>query len=279
MKVTEHAYAKVNLVLRVGSPRADGLHPLCSIFASLELADLVTVEEAGEDGLVCPGVEGPNLASEAVSAFRSNVPDLVPLKVTIEKRIPVAAGMGGGSADAAAVLRAANELSGARLRAGDLRRLAAGLGSDVASQVEPRHALVSGIGEEVVPLGLPRMALVLLPQEDGLSTARVFEELDRLRAQSAIPRGAPLAPEPLRRLAGTPLAELARGVENELGPAAISLRPELGPALESLRSAGALAAEVTGSGPTTFGLFHDRAAADVAASRLPGAIVTEARAS
>jgi len=278
MKVTEHAYAKVNLVLRVGPSRGNGLHRVCSIFASLELADVVTVEAAGQDGVMCPGVEGRNLASDALSAFRAAVPGLPPLKVTIEKRIPVAAGLGGGSADAAAVLRAANGLSGGRLGPDELRRLAAGLGSDVPSQVEPGHALVGGTGEEVAPLRLPWMALVLLPQRDGLSTARVFAELDRLRADSAAPPPSPLDPEPLRRLAGAPLAELARGLHNDLEPAATELRPELAQALERLRGTGALATQVTGSGPTIFGLFHDRPAAEAAAAELPGAIVTQARA-
>lgn len=277
MTVTELAYAKVNLVLRVGAPRADGLHPLCSIFASLELADRVTVQEAGEDSVTCPGVEGSNLVSEAVRTFRRAVPRLPPLAVAIEKRIPVAAGLGGGSADAAAVLRAANELSGAPLAPEQLRGLAAGIGSDVPSQVEPCHALVSGVGEEVEPIELPRMTLALLPREEGLSTPEVFAELDRLREGSK-PPPARVDPEPLRRLGGAPLGELAAAVENDLQPAAASLRPELRGALALLLDAGALAAQVTGSGPTTFGIFTDRAAAVAAATRLGGAIVIGARA-
>ena len=277
MTVTELAYAKVNLVLRVGAPRAgDGLHPLCSIFASVALADRVSVRQADEDEVVCPEVDGVNLASKAVTAFRGAVPDLPPLAVTIEKRIPVAAGLGGGSADAAAVLRAANELSGTPHSPEGLRGLAAAIGSDVPSQVVPRHALVTGVGEEVEAIELPRMALVLVPRREGLSTPVVFAELDRLRNGVSPPAGR-LDPEPLRRLAGAPLGDLVRALENDLQAAAISLRPELRRIVASLSEAGALAAQITGSGPTAFGVFPDRESAVAAAARLEGAMVTEAR--
>jgi 4-diphosphocytidyl-2-C-methyl-D-erythritol kinase len=275
--VTENAYAKVNLVLRVGPPRADGLHPLCSLFASLALADTVQVEASDADVVVCPGVAGENLAARAAAAFRAVVPKLPPLRMTIDKRIPVAGGLGGGSADAAAVLRAANRLTGAALDATELRRLAAQLGSDVPSQVEPRHALVSGVGERVAPAELPAMALVLVPQREGLSTAAVYAELDRLRGRFGRPMDGAPDPEPLRRLAAQPLRALAGALENDLQPAAMSLRPQLARPLASLVRAGALAAQVTGSGPTTFGVFADRAAATAAAAQIEEAIVTEAR--
>jgi 4-diphosphocytidyl-2-C-methyl-D-erythritol kinase len=276
LTVTERAPAKVNLVLRVGGPRADGLHPLCSIFASVDLEDTVTVSEAERDAVACHGVEGPNLAATAIDAFREKVSTLPPLEVTIEKRIPVAAGLGGGSADAAAVLRAANRLSGARLEPEQLRALAARIGSDVPSQVEPRHALVMGVGEGVEPVSLPRMTLLLLPREQGLSTPEVFGELDRLR-DGLDPPGAWLDPEPLRGLAAAGLQELAAGMENDLERAALSLRPELEQDLTSLLDAGALAAGVTGSGPTTFGVFEERDDAASSAARFEDSIVTTVR--
>src|SRR3954469_14023977 len=103
--IRESAPAKVNLILHVGRRRADGLHDICSLFASLDLADHVTVEPAGADEVICAGVGGPNLAQAAVEALRADAArELPPLRVTIDKRIPVAAGLGGGSADAAAVL-------------------------------------------------------------------------------------------------------------------------------------------------------------------------------
>ena len=277
MTITETAYAKANLVLRVGPPRADGLHPLCSLFASLALADHVHVEASDADVVVCPGVTGDNLAARAAVAFRAVVPKLPPLRITIDKRIPIAAGLGGGSADGAAVLRAANRLTGAGLVAPDLRRLAAGLGSDVPSQVEARHSIVAGVGDQLRPTELPAMALVLVPQRRGLSTAAVYAELDRLRAGSGWSVEDTLDPEPLRRLAQAPLDALAAGLVNDLQPAAISLRPELERPLASLARSGALAAQVTGSGPTTFGVFSDRAAARAAAAQIAGAFVTELR--
>lgn len=277
MTITELAYAKVNLVLRVGPRLPGGLHTVCSIFASLTLADELTVREAGEDSVSCPGVEGPNLASAAVAAFRDEVPGLPPLAVRIGKRIPVAAGLGGGSADAAAVLRAANRLTGDPLSAEALRGIAAHLGSDVPSQVVPRHALVSGVGERVEAIELPPLALALLPAEPGLPTGSVFAELDRLRGQDGWePAPERLEPESLRALTGGSPADLAARLENDLEAAAMSLRPGLGVAVASLTGAGALGAQVTGSGPTVFGIFADHASAAAAAARL-SAIVTATR--
>ena len=280
MTVEQRAPAKVNLVLHVGAPRDDRLHPLCSLFASLDLADGVTVEAIGsEDVVICPGVEGENLAARALAAFRAAAREreLAPLRVTIDKRVPIAAGLGGGSADAAAVLRAANELAGAPLDAAGLRRVAVGLGSDVPSQVEPSHALVSGAGERVEPLELAPLSLVLVAQGEGLSTAAVYAELDRLRAAGELPVREQLDPEPLRRLAGASAAGLAAGLENDLEPAALSLRPELERPLAQLTAAGALAARITGSGPTAFGVFGDRDSAAAAARAIPGAVLTSAR--
>jgi 4-diphosphocytidyl-2-C-methyl-D-erythritol kinase len=276
--LVERAHAKVNLLLHVGRRRDDGLHELCSLFASIGLADEVCVEPAEHDALVCPGVEGPNLASRALEAFRAAAAAkpggvaLPPLRIEIEKRIPVAAGLGGGSADAAAVLRAANRLAGEPLTSAELRTLGAALGADVPSQVEPRHALVAGAGERVEPIALPALALVLVPAAEGLSTAAVYAEADRLPSTRAR-----LDPERVRALAAAPLPELAAALENDLEPAALSLRPELGSTLGALRSTGALAARITGSGPTAFGVFPDERAARAAADGIPGALVTTLR--
>jgi 4-diphosphocytidyl-2-C-methyl-D-erythritol kinase len=269
--VRELAPAKVNLVLQVGARRDDGLHDICSLFASLELADELRFEEAAGDEVVCRDVPGDNLVSAALAAFRGAA-ELPPLRVTIDKRIPVAAGMGGGSADAAAALRAANTIAGAPLTPDDLRALGATVGADVPSQVEPRHALVTGAGEHVEPVELPDMTLVLVPSADGLATAAVYAEADRI--QSTRPE---LDPEALRTLAGAPLAALARALENDLEAAALSLRPELARTLAALDEAGALAARITGSGPTAFGVFASRAEADAAAGLLSDALVTPLR--
>jgi 4-diphosphocytidyl-2-C-methyl-D-erythritol kinase len=271
----ELAYAKLNLVLHVGAPRDDGMHPVCSLMASIDLADELSATplEAGDDSVDAPGVEGENLAARALAGFRSRAGgELAPLDLRIDKRIPVAAGLGGGSADAAAALRIANELADGPLGAEDLLRLAADLGSDVPSQLDPRHALVQGVGERIEPLELPALVAVLVPDAEGLSTATVYAELDRLGGTRAS-----LDPEPLRKLAAAGAAELAAGLENDLQQATLSLRPDLSAKLDSLRSAGALGAAVSGSGPTCFGLFTHREAAEKAAASIRGALVTELR--
>jgi 4-diphosphocytidyl-2-C-methyl-D-erythritol kinase len=272
---SERAYAKLNLILHVGLPRGDGIHPLCSLFASLDLADEVHGEptELTADSVECPGVEGPNLARAALAAFRARVGGaLPPLAVRIEKRIPVAAGLGGGSADAAAVLRIANRAASEPLDATELHEIAAGLGSDVPSQLEPRHALVQGTGELVEQIELPSLAALLVPARAGLSTRAVYAQLDRMGGGRER-----LDPDPLRRLAGIAPAELAGALDNDLQPAALALRPELDETLARIRGVGALGVAVSGSGPTCFGLFEDRAAAELAAISLEGALVSELR--
>jgi 4-diphosphocytidyl-2-C-methyl-D-erythritol kinase len=268
--IREHAYAKLNLVLHVGAPRRDGMHPLCSLLASIDLADVLEVEEApDEDSVECPAVSGPNLALAALAAFRQRAGDgLPPLRVEIHKRIPVAAGLGGGSADAAAVLRAVNRLSGSPLGPRELGEVAIGLGSDVPAQLESRHALVQGIGELVEPVELPALAALVVPAPEGLETRAVYEQLDRMGAWRPL-----LDPEPLRRLAGSPPELLAAALDNDLQPAALALRPELADTLALLRAAGALGAAVSGSGPTCFGLFADRAEAERAAETVRGGLV------
>jgi 4-diphosphocytidyl-2-C-methyl-D-erythritol kinase len=272
----ERAYAKLNLILHVGPPRdADGLHPLCSLFASIDLADEIDGSRtaAGYDSVECPGVPGRNLALDAIAAFRERTGlPAGSVAVRIAKHIPVAAGLGGGSADAAAMLRMLNRMNGAPLDTEELRDLAARLGADVPSQVEPGHALVQGVGELVERVALPPLTVVLVPSHRGLRTAEVYAELDRLGGWRER-----LDPEPLRRVASADPALLAAALENDLEAAAVSLRPELEGTLARLRGAGALGAAVSGSGPTCVGLFDARAAADAAAGSIPGAIVTRLR--
>jgi 4-diphosphocytidyl-2-C-methyl-D-erythritol kinase len=250
--IRELAPAKVNLVLHVG-PKRGALHEVASLFASVDgVADVVEVEAAEADSVACEGVTGPNLAEAALRAFRSEHPELPPLRVAIEKHIPVAAGMAGGSADAAAVLRAANRIAGEPFDSAALRRIAAPLGSDVPSQVEPGHAIVSGTGEVVEPVELPRLLLGIVPDPDGLSTATVFAEAERL----GLPR-ARLDLQGVRDVAVLDAEGIAAGLENDLQEAALSLRPGLRAKLDALRGAGALGALVSGSGPTVYGVFAD----------------------
>ncbi len=271
------APAKLNLCLYLGPRRDDGLHELCSLFEPLTLADPIQIDERvpGEpDEVVCPRVDGENLAARALATLRERGWGSPPLRVEIEKLIPVAAGLGGGSADAAAVLRLA------RGEVSNLTAIAAEIGADVPSQLEPALALVGGAGERVQRLPEPAPhAVVLLPGGGGLSTVEVFAEADRLGLGREAGELEEMAAR-LRVAAGagaSPLA-FAELLANDLEPPARSLRPEIGEALEALREAGAPLALLTGSGPTAFGLFDDLAAACAAAQRLDrdDAIVCEA---
>jgi 4-diphosphocytidyl-2-C-methyl-D-erythritol kinase len=267
--IRELAPAKVNLVLRIGPKALNGLHEVCSLFASLELADEVELEPAAADSVECEGVEGLNIASAAVERLRQYAPSLPPLRVRITKRIPVAAGLAGGSADAAAVIRAANSFHELPFDEYQLREIAAPLGSDVPSQIVPAHSVVTGTGERVERVDLPSMAVVLVPAATGLSTADVFREAEQME----LPRGT-LDDADLHSLATQPSNVIAARLENDLQPATLRLRPELAQTIETLLGGGALGAQVSGSGPTVFGLFGDRRSADHAAERIPGALVT-----
>ncbi len=275
------APAKLNLCLYLGrGARADRLHELRSLFCPLELADRILIEEGpGEDEVVCDAVTGPNLAAVALEALRARGWSRGPLRVEMDKRIPIAAGLGGGSADAAAVLRlAAGEVDG-------VAELAAALGADVPSQLAPGFALVSGAGEEIERLPPPgEFGVVLIPDAEGLDTGAVYAEADRLRLgrdEAELDRIAAEIRE--AAAAGASPLEYAELLVNDLGQAAVSLRPEIAEALAALDEVGARRALVTGSGPTAFGIFEDIVAADQAASALPprfaNAIVTVPRGS
>jgi 4-diphosphocytidyl-2-C-methyl-D-erythritol kinase len=267
---TYRAPAKLNLCLYLGPRRPDGYHELASIFEPISLHDTLTISPSDRDEVVCEGVEGENLASQALRLLRSEGWESEPVRIVIEKRIPVAAGLGGGSADAAAVLR---------LGAGhvdDLAGLAALVGADVPSQIDPMPCLVEGIGQKLTTLPEPgEHWVVLLPFEEGLSTAAVFAEADRL--------GEPRSMAELESISGKLWAVATNGVSplaypgllvNDLERAALSLMPEIGLAKERLDAAGAGFVGMTGSGPTVFGLCPDREAAEaVAAEAGPDAIV------
>jgi 4-diphosphocytidyl-2-C-methyl-D-erythritol kinase len=279
------APAKLNLCLFLGPRREDGLHQLCSLFEPLALADSILASEAERDEVLCPGVEGENLAAAALVALRERGWEGPSLRLEIEKRIPVAAGLGGGSADAAAVLRLVRdglsmEAAGDAGAIGDWQDVAAQLGADVPSQLVPALSLIQGAGERVERLPDPAPhAVVLLPGGGGLSTAEVFAEADRLGLGRSAAELEALATR-LRDTAGvgaSPL-EYTELLVNDLEPVARSLRPEIGEALDALRAAGAPLALLTGSGPTAFGLFPDLAAAQRAAARTDrdDAIVCEA---
>jgi 4-diphosphocytidyl-2-C-methyl-D-erythritol kinase len=252
------APAKLNLCLYVGARRSDGLHEICSLFQSVTLADEVRLEPSGGDldEIVCPGVAGPNLAARALAGFRERFDwRAPPLRITIEKRIPIAAGLGGGSADAAAVLRLAQAASGIEPPHRDLVELAFSLGADVPSQLEPGLRLVSGAGERVEDLGAsPTLAFVLLGGVGWLSTADVYARADELEPRvQDLDAVANEVRQAVGRNAGGPA--LARFMHNDLEPATVALEPAARTALALLHEAEAAAAIVSGSGPAAFGLF------------------------
>jgi 4-diphosphocytidyl-2-C-methyl-D-erythritol kinase len=269
------APGKLNATLLVGPVRPeDGRHELASVMQSLSLADDVALVPAAagteDDDVDCPGVEGDNLALRALRAFRAATGwSAGPLTVRIVKRIPVAAGMAGGSADASAVLRLAAHASG-RDDPELLLRLAAELGADVPHGLQPGLALAEGAGERLRRFeGVLPGAVVLVRAALGLSTPTVFRRADEL----APPRGAAdLAAWRTRidaalRGPGGPRIPPELAV-NDLGAAAIDLAPAVGRHVDALRAAGAAPALVCGSGPTTVGWFPDEPAARAAAGRL-----------
>ncbi len=278
------APAKVNLGLFLGPERpADGRHELVSVMQSISLADELTLDrapaDATRDEIICPGVHGPpegNLAARALSAFRAATGwHGPPLRLDIVKRIPVAAGLGGGSADGAAALRLARHASGL----GDealLGDLAAELGADVPAQVSPGRWLTTGAGEclhELLPPSSP-FGLLVLPASVTLSTADVYAEADRLELartsrELVERRDAVRAALEL----GAPIPVVRELLRNDLQQAAISLCPAIAAALAEARDAGADAAFLSGSGPTVVGVFaraNGLGAAERAAAGLAG---------
>lgn len=281
MRIQGLAPAKVNLCLFLGPPREDRRHELVTLIEPLSLADELTLETVGEgpDEVSCRGVEEPNLAARALAALRSQGWKAPPVRLTIDKRIPVAAGMGGGSSDAAATVRLAAEL--ARVPADVAAGVAASLGSDVPALLHPGVVLATGAGEVVEPVPpLAPHAFAIVPQPFGLSTEGVYAQADRL----ALPRARGELAARHRELVGalTPGAQLPEVLlVNDLQRAAVSLAPALEGVLDAVLAAGADHCTVCGSGPTVAGLFwgpeaRERAgtAAASLAYRYPGTVAT-----
>ena len=243
----ERAPAKINLCLYLGATRDDGRHELVTLFDSVSLFDDLEVATATTDDVVCEGVSGPNLVRDALDGLRQAGWDAPPVRVTITKRIPVAAGMGGGSADAAAILRVAPRL-GATDGTSRLR-IAGRLGADVPSQLVPGPWVGVGAGHRLLPAPeLPPYSIVVVPQPFPLSTVDVYREADRL----SLGRSAVELEVVRHQLTLGFSTEL---IVNDLEPAALSLAPRLGETLGEVQRVGADHAIVCGSGPTIIGLF------------------------
>jgi 4-diphosphocytidyl-2-C-methyl-D-erythritol kinase len=285
--VVARAPAKVNVHLAIGPLRPDGYHDLQSVFLAVSLFDTVTARPSdglsltvsGEGAGAAPGQERVptdrrNLVWRAAVLLAEQAGVKAHAAIEIDKSIPPAAGLAGGSADAAAALVALDALWSTGATRGDLAGLAAQLGSDVPFSLLGGVALGSGRGERLSPVLARRQSYwVLGIAHEGLSTPAVYAELDRLRATGRLPDGTnPPSSEPvIAALSSGPQTALAAAVVNDLEPAALSLRPELRRALRAVDDAGAMAALLSGSGPTVAALAADEDAAVRLAATLAGA--------
>jgi len=310
MSVTVRVPAKINLQLTVGPLRPDGYHDLVTVFHAISLFGEVSVAPAAADGVTVSG-EGAgqvpagddNLALKAVAALRAAIArrgagtrgsaghgaapgDPRGVAVTISKRIPVAAGLAGGSADAAAALVGCNELWGAGLAQQELCEVAAGVGSDVAFAVLGGTAVGRGRGERLSPALVPPATYhwVLAFADGRLSTPEVYGALDRLRALPApgdpphagtarppIPPSPELNTQLMAALRAGDPRRLGGSLSNDLQAPAISMFPALRKTLAAGREFGALGALVSGSGPTCFFLARGASHATDLAVALSGA--------
>lgn len=278
--ITVRVPAKVNLHLSVGDTRPDGYHELVTVFQALSLLDEITVTASDDPGVDVHG-EGAesvptgsgNLAWKAVRTLASHTgrdPDAPGVRVSIQKGIPVAGGMAGGSADAAATLFGLNTLWRLEMGRDELSDIASQIGSDVPFALHGGTALGTGRGERLVPV-LTRHTYhwVIALDSDGLETPGVYGELDRLR-QGSVNRVGGVEPL-LEALASGDPRELAFLLGNDLQAAAVSLRPGLRRTLRAGVDAGALAGIVSGSGPTCAFLCVDGESAVRVAAELSGA--------
>ncbi|MPZ27027.1 MAG: 4-(cytidine 5'-diphospho)-2-C-methyl-D-erythritol kinase [Micromonosporaceae bacterium] len=272
--------AKVNLHLGVGPLRGDGFHELQTVYHAISMYDELTARRGDTLALTMEGegagqlpLDESNLAIRAAQALAAHAGVPAHARLHLRKQIPLAGGLAGGSADAAAALVACDALWDLGLPRDELSRVAAGLGADVPFLLSGGTALGTGYGEQVSPV-LARSGTwhwVAALADGGLATPQVYAELDRLRAVGTAP---PPLPEPSTLLAALRQrdpAVLGAALGNDLAAAAVSLRPQLGEVLAAGTAAGALAGLVSGSGPTCVFLVRNAAHAATVAGTLDGA--------
>jgi len=278
--VAVRAPAKVNVHLAVGPLRPDGFHELRTVYLAVSLFDTVTVGPGDGLSLALTGegagavpTDGRNLVWRAAELLATHAGVPADATIDVRKAIPAAAGLAGGSADAAAALVALDHLWGTGAARSDLLDLAAQLGSDVPFSLHGGVALGSGRGEELSPvLARTPTHWVLGIAGEGLSTPSVYAELDRLRAEGRVPADgleAPVEPVIAALRSGSP-ADLAPALANDLQAPALTLRPDLRRALRAATDAGAIASLVSGSGPTVAALAVDEQSAVRVAAELAG---------
>jgi 4-diphosphocytidyl-2-C-methyl-D-erythritol kinase len=285
MQFREPARAKLNLTLSVLGRRPDGYHALESLVAFADIADYVTLAPGRDvrlevSGAFAAAIEGPNLLERALALLRERAAGLRLGAVALEKNLPVAAGLGGGSADAAALLRAVRRANPDLAGALAWQEIAARLGADVPVCLASRPALMWGFGDRVEPLArpLPPVAAVLVNPRLPLPTAGVFRALAARPAPAECRRPAPVGPFPDLET----LVEFMRARGNDLERPAAALLPVIADIKAALASApGCRLAALSGSGPTCFGIFAgdeeaERAAQGLAAA-MPGCWVQPTR--
>lgn len=280
MNVTASAPAKINIVLAVGPRRADGFHNLTTVFHAVDVRDTVTVEPAppgsgvtmsveGHDADLVP-LDGSNLAARAANLLAEQTGHTADVRIHINKRIPVAGGMAGGSADAAATLVACDSLWRTRLTRTQLHDLGAQLGSDVPFALYGGTMIGQGRGERLTPvLTHGELHWVIVPVVGGLSTPQVYARFDELTEHEVIAE--PTIDESvLAALRADDAKALASLLRNDLQPAALSMRPELAEVLDEGMFVGALAGIISGSGPTCVFLAESSIKAKVARVAMVG---------
>ena len=271
--ITESARAKVNLTLKVLGRRADGYHVLESLIVFAGVGDVVRFEPGRRLGLEVTGpfataITGRNLVETALQRLGAAHPELTLGHVTIDKRLPIAAGIGGGSADAAALLRAVRRANPGASGRIDWAGLAAALGADVSVCLADRSALVWGIGEHIEPTPeVPQLHAVLVCPDSAAPLGKTKSVFARLSVP-AVPVEAP--PAPLPRFAdAAALLTYMRRTGNDLRAAARAVLPASADAEAALRALpDCLHVSLSGAGPTCFGIFDDAARADAAAGVL-----------
>ncbi|AGJ55464.1 MULTISPECIES: 4-(cytidine 5'-diphospho)-2-C-methyl-D-erythritol kinase [Streptomyces] len=273
--VTVRVPAKVNVQLAVGAPRPDGFHDLANVFLAVGLYDEVTVTPADTLRVTCEGpdaaqvpLDTTNLAARAALALAARYGVAPDVHIHIAKDIPVAGGMAGGSADGAAALLACDTLWGTGASREELLEICAELGSDVPFSLVGGAALGVGRGERLTAVEVGgTFHWVFAVADGGLSTPAVYGEFDRLTAGTDVPEPA-ASPALLTALRKGDVTALAGALGNDLQAAALSLRPSLAGTLAAGTAAGALAALVSGSGPTTAFLTADEESARKVADAL-----------
>lgn len=266
-KVTETAYAKVNLTLAVTGKRADGYHTIHSLFQSVSLCDRLTLERQ-ESGFVLNDVDGipaeKNIVARADRLLRQKFPDMGGVAAALEKNIPFEAGLGGGSADAAAYLRGVNRLYGLGLDTEQLRRLAAELGADVPFCIDGKTAIATGIGERLQPVeSRLRLHMVLTKPAAGCSTPEMYRRIDEMGERL---RQRDTAESAAAALEKGCLAALCGSLYNVFEE--VTALPELNMIREELRQSGAAAAVMSGSGSAVLGIYQSEKEARNAAEEL-----------